>query len=799
MPQNIFKIYDGRTNFWQWDKNQKLIVLDESITEVRFSNKNMTHSIPENVYTDRNGLRVCNVPDVLLTIPKNLLAYVCDDEVVVKTVKFAVVPQPIPSDYIADSSGELDEIVERIYADIGVNTNAIKVLNGDDSTKGSVANTINNAVNALDVVDTAVAGKYVSAVNEVDGKVVITRADLPDYTDTYSAKVHTHKIDDVNGLADSIAKAKDYADGLDEAMDGRVAALEAKVDTGAKKVSEYVDDAIKQIDQSADWNVNDENADGYVKNRTHYTVDRELLASFEMSVENVDTYSVNDADSSDVIRRFIDDGNKAVDVFIDGILYQCQAIFNNGHYYINLDGSTKTGQGLRIYAGGSKPYMIYLHPESFGLDMNAETRMVEVYTPEVVKKLDQKYIPYVRSDWNQNDETSPAYVKNRPFYSEIGTIAFVEQQEVTIGSDMYVALTASNMPFVAGDTYTVMFNGVRYECVAWNGNYGSVCIGNGSIYGNDGFGNDEPFLCEFYEYDGIYLNTYTEGTYTISILGVGETVYKIDEKYLPEMIGASGTSNNAEIFNDYENNVASGTGSHAEGSGTTASGAYSHAEGINTTASGDYSHAEGAFTISSGEYSHAEGNSAYATGKYSHAEGAATKAASEYQHVQGKYNIEDSSNTYAHIVGNGTGAADSKRSNAHTIDWSGNAWFAGDVKIGGNSYNDKEAKTLATTEYVDNTISASLNKLTKVQDITLLASNWVGNTNPWHQVVAVNGVTANSRVDLRATALQIVELQDNDIAFIAENDDGVITVYALGSKPDVDYTIQAEITEVVVV
>ena len=69
MPQNIFKIYDGRTNFWQWDKKQKLIVLDETVTQVHFSNRNMTHSIPRDVYTDKDGVRVCNVPDDLLKIP----------------------------------------------------------------------------------------------------------------------------------------------------------------------------------------------------------------------------------------------------------------------------------------------------------------------------------------------------------------------------------------------------------------------------------------------------------------------------------------------------------------------------------------------------------------------------------------------------------------------------------------------------------------------------------------------------------------------------------------------------------
>ena len=151
---------------------------------------------------------------------------------------------------------------------------------------------------------------------------------------------------------------------------------------------------------------------------------------------------------------------------------------------------------------------------------------------------------------------------------------------------------------------------------------------------------------------------------------------------------------------------ASGESSHAEGYWSSASGSYSHAEGIETTASGKYSHAEGNSTKASGESSHAEGNRTDASGVYSHAEGMNTealgagshaegwattassyyshaegyftKASSKAQHVQGKYNIEDTKNKYAHIVGNGTD--DTVRSNAHTLDWNGNAWFAGDVQ-----------------------------------------------------------------------------------------------------------------------
>ena len=107
-------------------------------------------------------------------------------------------------------------------------------------------------------------------------------------------------------------------------------------------------------------------------------------------------------------------------------------------------------------------------------------------------------------------------------------------------------------------------------------------------------------------------------------------------------------------------------------------GQTSHAEGDNSIAEGISSHAEGSYAVASGITSHAEGEGTKAYGKSSHAEGSFTTASSNYQHVQGKYNIEDKSNKYAHIVGNGKSGME--RSNAHTLDWKGNAWFAGDVQ-----------------------------------------------------------------------------------------------------------------------
>lgn len=101
---------------------------------------------------------------------------------------------------------------------------------------------------------------------------------------------------------------------------------------------------------------------------------------------------------------------------------------------------------------------------------------------------------------------------------------------------------------------------------------------------------------------------------------------------------------------------------------------------------GEYAQAFGENTIASGIHSHAEGNITTASGDCSHAEGLYTIASGENQHVQGKYNISDT--TSAHIVGNGTER--NTRSNAHTLDWQGNAWFAGDVYTGSTSGANKD-------------------------------------------------------------------------------------------------------------
>ena len=137
--------------------------------------------------------------------------------------------------------------------------------------------------------------------------------------------------------------------------------------------------------------------------------------------------------------------------------------------------------------------------------------------------------------------------------------------------------------------------------------------------------------------------------------------------------------------------TAGGPWAHAEGYDTTAKGDGSHAEGKKTQANGPFAHAEGIGTVAESSCSHAEGKDTCAKGAYTHTEGLGTVATVYGQHVQGRYNEEDTENQYAHIVGGGS--SDTERKDIHTIDWEGNAMFAGTyIMVGGQTLT---AETIA--------------------------------------------------------------------------------------------------------
>ena len=197
---------------------------------------------------------------------------------------------------------------------------------------------------------------------------------------------------------------------------------------------------------------------------------------------------------------------------------------------------------------------------------------------------------------------------------------------------------------------------------------------------------------------------------------------------------------------DKANPTGSGSLSLNRASGSTV-GSYSVAEGYNNTASGNYgSHAEGANTQATASASHSEGNSTKSKGSASHAEGYQTEASGDYgshaegyltianhlgQHVFGVANVADTSSqpssakgNYVEIVGNGS--SDANRSNARTLDWSGNEVLAGDLSINGNrsiktELLDKTTSTVTIdTTNIDRTATNNLIKKNGMVQLDLI-------------------------------------------------------------------------------
>lgn len=369
---------------------------------------------------------------------------------------------------------------------------------------------------------------------------------------------------------------------------------------------------------------------------------------------------------------------------------------------------------------------------------------------ETVNQLDEKYIPdtiarisdiadmQVQSDWNQNDENAADFIKNKPdiLTSDIlsekmnatdpvgsGTFSMGRMGGTTIGAASFThggGAEASGFHSYAKGLYPIAkgeyshAEGYRVEATGdYSYAFGDEAIASGKYAYS--FGEDTEASSNYSHAEGYHSIATTDKNESVTIAAYG--LYSSDfqcahaEGYGTVACGigshteglstkASGEGAHAEG----RQTVSSGTSSHAEGYNTTSSGIGSHSEGQRTSASGGNSHAEGLYTTASGTNSHAEGYYTTASGDNSHAEGEYSEAAGENQHVEGKYNALDENNQFVHIIGNGTY---STRSNAHTVDWNGNAWYSGDVYVGSTSGTNKDegSKKLATEEYVDTSIA----------------------------------------------------------------------------------------------
>lgn len=95
----MFTLRDGRTALFQWDIDRQLIVEDPLVNEVHFCNRATDQSLVVEV-KEEDGLRVANIPNILLQSPWDIRAYAYCTDCYTKVEKiFKVKARTKPSDY----------------------------------------------------------------------------------------------------------------------------------------------------------------------------------------------------------------------------------------------------------------------------------------------------------------------------------------------------------------------------------------------------------------------------------------------------------------------------------------------------------------------------------------------------------------------------------------------------------------------------------------------------------------------------------------------------------------------------
>ena len=325
------------------------------------------------------------------------------------------------------------------------------------------------------------------------------------------------------------------------------------------------------------------------------------------------------------------------------------------------------------------------------------------------------------ADWEETDSTENSYIYNKPP---------IKADNVNKNGIIEGMLEGRYETDLDGYGYRVNANSASGEFAHAEG-HGTVASGDYShAEGNVTIASGNYSHAEGWQTQALGNMSHTEGFATIA-RGGGHTE-------------GSYTQADRNAHAEGHKTRAIGSCSHAEGYSALSFGNYSHAEGDSTNAIGSFSHAEGqasekrsslrilqqdeptsvytsqglTYTYNTsgtadflvGDYirsyqgdvaakvmaigqnsitlSPSIGNikssnpcniiTAGAFGDYSHVEGISTIAASNNQHAQGKFNIADNQNIYADIVGNGVD--ENHRSNAYTLDWNGNGWFAGTIE-----------------------------------------------------------------------------------------------------------------------
>ena len=287
---------------------------------------------------------------------------------------------------------------------------------------------------------------------------------------------------------------------------------------------------IKKIDQKfvgTDWNQNDKNDAGYIKNRPFYADKKvnEILPERTMAVSGSTEGVV--LLSNEQLALWENGFDKAIVVW-EGITYECKPEIFDGLIAIgNVELLEDKDNGIPFLMAAAPNEEdatqggIFVIISSYDSEPTERTFSVSIVTEDIVK-IDPKFLPSI--EWSK--------ISNKPF----GTIAAGEVMYSTTANCNIAAPVEGvygayidYVDFVLGLTYTVILDGISYQLTCMTEDEDKY------VAQTEG---DVQFTIRTSSLGSAILVN-SQGEHTISIAPTEDIVKKIDAKYLPDDI--SGT------------------------------------------------------------------------------------------------------------------------------------------------------------------------------------------------------------------------------------------------------------------
>ena len=660
----MFKIYDGREHFYQWDIDRKLIVADPAIKEVHFCNRTDNCSLVCETYVV-DGVTLVDVPNLLLQTAWRIRAYAYDGNYTKHEECYEVTPRTKPSDYVYTETEvkNYDDLVERI--------NQIEENGVSDEV-------VENAVNKF-LTENPITAPVVS-VNGKIGEVELTAEDV-------GALPADTEIPSTAGLA-SEEFVEDYV------------ANELKTYATKKYVDKTIEEALEDFEPTGGGGSGDVDlSDYYTKKQVDSLIEeieltpgpagkdgedyvlteadkQEIAGMVEVSAPDVDLrdyYTKTDCDNKFALKTEIPSiEGLATEAYVD------EAIAN-----IDIPGGGSTGGSVAIdgttiieNADGTISTAIGGYKE---VDIPETT--IFKYEDEVgFTQYDDGYSRFdIPTSYGNNFLNTLDKSKNYPV-----TMEFRNAQTGETGSCTgYIKYEMDEFGDVNWCAYglKIFYNEVVY--LRYASNYVRIVVEGSHFYQIQYITYLRVYANPTYKYtkiDSNYLN-FGDG-----LLVDGDGVLKASMREIEmyngtTLINSGNTMTNPEVVT--KSIVYGGNNTIQSTSGSVYAAVVLGAD--NKLSNSNYNIAIGSYNNVTGVYSGAIGSGNNVTRKESFAAGNGLEIGSINQAVYGLYNINDYSNAYRVIIGNGY-FENTKRSNGLTIDASGNVVAGGTISNGGADY-----------------------------------------------------------------------------------------------------------------